>query len=136
MPGSARPAVRAPPRSAVAPELVNDTIAASLLFAAVADSNAGQLLEYLDDCRAVFFVEALGARHLIDLLRHIGEQKGHAKPFGKRRLQLLVLVRNVDRAARREVALQHAWHPVLELHRRASADSDHLIDLLRIEPGL
>src|SRR5204863_9177532 len=42
----------------------------------------------------------------------------------------------IDRAARREVALQHARYPVLELHRGAGADPDYLIDLVRVEPGL
>src|ERR1700730_16941108 len=102
----------------------------------VGNRDAGEFLEQLDDRRAVLFVEPLGARHLIYLLRHIGEQQRQAEPRGKRRLELLVLVRNVDRAARREVALQHARHPVLELHRGTGADPDHLIDLVRVEPGL
>src|ERR1700724_3879296 len=50
--------------------------------------------------------------------------------------ELLVLVRDVNRAPRHEIARQHARHPVFELHAAAGTDAHDLIDFLRIEASL
>src|SRR5205807_4032743 len=47
--------------------------------------------------------------------------------------ELLVLVRDVNRAPRHEIARQHARHPVFELHAAAGTDARDLVDFLRIE---
>ena len=66
-----------------------------MLFA-VTHLHAGELLEHLDDCRAVFLVEPLGAAHLVDLLRQIGEKERHAKALGERGFEFLVLARQLS----------------------------------------
>src|SRR6185503_3797368 len=52
-----------------------------ILFALDADLNSGEPFEHLDDRRAVFFVEPLGAAHLVDLLRQVGEEERHPEPL-------------------------------------------------------
>src|ERR1700730_1800809 len=49
----------------------------------VADRHSGHALKHLHDRSAVFFVEPGGAGHLVDLLRHVGEQQRHAEVLSK-----------------------------------------------------
>src|SRR5499427_8397177 len=100
------------------------------------NSYADHTFEYLDDGGAVFLIEPGGPAHLVDLLAQIRHQQRYTKRLGVAGLQFLVLVRNIDRPARREVAREHARHAVLELHAVASADTDDLKNLARVEPGL
>ena len=70
------------------------------------------------------------ARHLVHLLRHVGEEHRHAEPLGERCLQLLVLERDVDGAVRREVPREHPRHAVLERVARARAERADVEDVL------
>jgi site-specific DNA recombinase len=74
--------------------------------------------------------------HLVDLLAQIRHQQRYTKRLGVAGLQFLILVRNIDRPARHEVAREHARHAVLELHAVAGAHADDLKNLARVEPGL
>ena len=100
------------------------------------DRHPRQPLEYLDDRRAVFLVESGGAAHVVDLLRKIGQEQRHAEPRGEARFEVLVLVGNVDRPARREVTGEEPGYPVLELHAVTGARAHDFVDLARVEPGL
>src|SRR6185437_4703821 len=73
-----------------------------------ANSYADHTFEYLDDGGAVFLIEPGGPAHLVDLLAQIRHQQWYTKRLGVAGLQFLVLVRNIDRPARREVAREHA----------------------------
>src|SRR6516225_11418475 len=101
-----------------------------------ANSYADHTFEYLDDGGAVFLIESGGPAHLVDLLAQIRHQQWYTKRLGVAGLQFLVLVRNINRPARREVAREHARHAVLELHAVAGAHADDLKNLARVEPGL
>src|SRR4051794_5279034 len=101
----------------------NPSGASSLVSVVPADRYSSHALEHLDDGRAVLFVQPGGAAYLVDLLAQTGHQQRHSKRLGVAGFQFLVLVRNVDRAARREVASEHARHPVLELDAIAGADA-------------
>jgi len=66
----------------------------------------------------------------------LASSSGHAELLGERRLQLLVLVRDVDSAAGREVARENLRHAGLERVAGAGADADDVVDRPRIEPRL
>src|SRR2546426_355946 len=57
-------------------------------LALAAHLDAGEALEHLDDRGAVLLAEASGARHLVDLLAHVGQQQRDAELLGERGLEL------------------------------------------------